>query len=96
MLTTNRSLYLFGTKNKIRMFVDKVVTSKIFEYFILVCILASSIFMAIEDPLETSDSPRNLTIYYCDIVVTIIFTFEVVLKVIAKGFIVNGPDSYMR
>lgn len=29
-------------------------------------------------------------------VVTSIFTIEVIIKVIAKGFIVNGPGSYMR
>ena len=27
---------------------------------------------------------------------TILFTFEVILKVISKGFIFNGPKSYLR
>jgi voltage-dependent calcium channel T type alpha-1G len=73
-----------------------VITSPIFEYTILVFILASSIFLAIENPLQSSTATKNIVLGYLNMAVTIIFTLEIVIKVIAKGFLINGKDSYMR
>lgn len=73
-----------------------MISSKVFEYFILGLIIISSIFTAIENPLESSTTTKNLVIYYCDIGVTIIFTIEVILKIIAKGFLLNGKNSYLH
>ena len=35
-------------------------------------------------------------LFYIDIAVTILFTFELILKVIVLGFLLNGKDSYIR
>jgi len=35
-------------------------------------------------------------LFYIDIVVSTLFTFELILKVIVFGFAFNGKDSYIR
>ena len=50
--------------------------------------------LAAEDPLN-SKSPRNITLGYMDIVFTTIFTFEIVVKVIAYGAVFH-PGAYCR
>lgn len=52
--------------------------------------------MAIENPLEDPTTTKNLVLHYCDIVITSMFACEVIIKIIAKGFILNGETSYLR
>ena len=35
-------------------------------------------------------------LFYIDIVVTALFTIELILKVIVLGFLMNGTESYIR
>lgn len=51
--------------------------------------------MAIENPFESSTSQRSTIIRYLDIIVTSVFTFEVIIKILAKGLIINGKGSYL-
>lgn len=92
----DRALYLLSPASKVRLWANQVTSSKVFEYSILVLIIASCIFMAVESPLEPASTKRNTIIYYCDMAVTVVFSIEVVLKILAKGFIINGEHSYMR
>lgn len=46
------SLYLLKDDNKFRELLFKIVTSKKFEYFIFFIILASSVQLALENPLN--------------------------------------------
>ena len=92
----NVSLGLLPLDNKGRQFLLKVSNSKIFEYTILFFILASSIFMALENPLDSPSSLKNTILYWCDLVVTVIFSVEVAIKVLAKGLLLNGHPSYLR
>lgn len=35
-------------------------------------------------------------LFYVDMVTTIVFSIEIILKVIAFGFLINGEYSYLR
>lgn len=52
--------------------------------------------LILESPLNDPKSKLADNLFYIDIVVTGLFTVELILKVIVFGFIFNGKDSYMR
>lgn len=52
--------------------------------------------MAIESPFDHKDTTKKTALFYCDLIVSIIFAFEVILKVISMGFVINGKQSYLR
>ena len=56
-------------------------------------ILISSVLLALDDPLVDNNS---IILKEIDLVVTIIFTIESLLKILAYGFLFNGEYSYMR
>ncbi|CAD8045308.1 unnamed protein product [Paramecium primaurelia] len=87
------SLYIFPPQNKIRLKINKLINQKYFEFFILTIIIISSILLALDDPLSSSN---NITLNVIDEIITALFIFEALLKIISKGFIINGPDSYLR
>ncbi|CAK62390.1 unnamed protein product (macronuclear) [Paramecium tetraurelia] len=87
------SLFIFPPQNKIRIRVSKLINHKYFEFFILTIIIISSILLALDDPLSSSN---NITLNVIDEIITALFICEAALKIISKGFILNGPDSYIR
>ncbi|KAM3936077.1 voltage-dependent L-type calcium channel subunit alpha-1S [Leptodactylus fuscus] len=78
------SFFIFSPTNKIRVLCHRIVNATTFTNFILLFILLSSISLAAEDPIRT-DSFRNQILSYFDIVFTVIFTTEIVLKMTAYG-----------
>lgn len=92
-VVVGKSLYLFGAKNKFRKILAKLVHTNQFEIFIVIMILVSSILLALEDPLKDN---TNFVLALIDLVITIIFVVEALLKIIALGFIINGEFSYLR
>jgi hypothetical protein len=76
--------------NPIREFVIKMIINPWFDRIILLFILANSICLAIEDPAN-----RRAVFGYLDILFVAVFTAEMVLKVIAMGFVMR-PYSYLR
>lgn len=73
-----------------------MISNKLFEMFIIFMILASSILIILDDPLENPNSQKKDVLDVIDRVISIIFLIEAVLKIIALGFIFNGPCSYLR
>jgi len=65
--------------------------SPAFDYFILATIFANSFVLAYEDPAKEKEK----FIEYLDYIFLSIFTIEMILKVIALGFIMR-PYSYLR
>lgn len=59
-------------------------------------IIVSTILLAIEDPFENPESTKNAVMGILDIILSIIFLFELLIKVVVLGFAFNGADSYMR
>ena len=72
-------------------FVWKIVTNNKFDNIILLLILLSHIVLASEEPTKNPDSNFKKVLWYYDGIFTILFTIEMIIKVIAFGFIWN-PD----
>jgi Ion transport protein len=94
--TYDRTLYLFSMSNKLRLFCDRLISYPAFEYTILAFILASSLFLAIENPLDSQTSTKSIILSYLNLCMTIIFALEILAKIISKGLLINGKDSYLR
>uniref|UniRef100_G1TDY0 EF-hand domain-containing protein n=1 Tax=Oryctolagus cuniculus TaxID=9986 RepID=G1TDY0_RABIT len=83
-----------GESHRIRRACHYVVNLRYFEMCILLVIAASSIALAAEDPVLTN-SERNRVLRYFDYVFTGVFTFEMVIKMIDQGLILQD-GSYFR
>jgi voltage-dependent calcium channel T type alpha-1G len=67
-----------------------------FDNFIMFAITVSSILLALESPLNDPDGTLAKVLLVFDYSTTVIFTLEVVVKVIASGFLCNGDKSYLK
>ncbi|KAK6640591.1 Voltage-dependent calcium channel type D subunit alpha-1 [Polyplax serrata] len=88
------SFFIFGPKNRFRVFCHWLCNHSIFGNIILVCILVSSAMLAAEDPLR-AESEQNKFLLPFDYFFTTVFTIELLLKVISYGFILH-PGSFCR
>jgi len=52
--------------------------------------------MAVENPLNRHDGWIHFMLMGLDYVTTVVFVFEVVVKIITWGFLLNGPKSFIR
>ncbi|XP_073072966.1 voltage-dependent R-type calcium channel subunit alpha-1E isoform X8 [Manis javanica] len=93
-MVPHSSMFIFSTTNPIRRACHYVVNLRYFEMCILLVIAASSIALAAEDPVLTN-SERNKVLRYFDYVFTGVFTFEMVIKMIDQGLILQD-GSYFR
>lgn len=76
-----------------RLRITKLISHRYFDYFILLIIVISSILLALDDPLSSNSDPA---LNVLDEIITCIFIVEASLKIASKGFIINGPESYLR
>ena len=76
---------------RLRVFIHWIVTKKVFDWFIMLVIVLSSIALASEDPVD-EDSPRNVILGLADYGFTAIFTLECSLKVIAMWLPAAGAE----
>ena len=74
----------------------KIADSKWLENIVMLGILISSICLALETPLNDQDGTKAKVLKYVDLVTTIFFSIEIVIKVIAYGLYFNGKNSYLR
>lgn len=88
------SMFIFSSTNPIRVFAHNIVNMSYFEPFIMTIIVASSISLAAEDPV-LEDSDWNMVLNYFDYAFTLVFTVEMLLKVIDLGVMLH-PGSYGR
>ena len=63
---------------------------------ILVLILISTVLLCFDSPLVDPNSTKANVLDILDSVMTVLFVFEMVIKIIVFGFACNGPDSYIR
>ncbi|XP_071818049.1 voltage-dependent L-type calcium channel subunit alpha-1D-like isoform X4 [Apostichopus japonicus] len=82
------SLFVFGPENGFRKLCYYVCNHSYFTNVVLVMILVSSAMLAAEDP-RNIDKRRNDILDWFDYGFSGIFTFEIVLKVIAYGLILH-------
>eukprot|EP00347_Sterkiella_histriomuscorum_P011811 403371009 len=90
------SLNIFTQQNRLRQFIFKLVTNTKFDIFIIIVIIVSGVQLAMERPLNDPNSQYQQSLVILDILTTIIFCLECVLKIVAFGLLRNGPQSYMR
>eukprot|EP00418_Pyrodinium_bahamense_P092481 CAMPEP_0179026606 /NCGR_PEP_ID=MMETSP0796-20121207/8601_1 /TAXON_ID=73915 /ORGANISM="Pyrodinium bahamense, Strain pbaha01" /LENGTH=1928 /DNA_ID=CAMNT_0020722691 /DNA_START=29 /DNA_END=5815 /DNA_ORIENTATION=- len=68
---------------------------KVFDNFILLCILLSTVCMMLEVPTRDPEHLLSRVIRVADMVFAIIFIVEMVVKLVALG-LVWGKDAYLR
>jgi len=90
------SLFCLGKKNKCRGFIHSFTYNRKFEFTILAFIIISTITLAFESPLDNPDGQKVEILSKIDVVMTGIFTFEAILKIISIGFLFCGSSSYIR
>lgn len=77
-----------------RVFCHNVMWHRYFDPFILICILISSILLGVEDQVNPNN-PRNDVLFNFDIIFTVIFTLEMLIKMTALG-VVFHKRAYLR
>lgn len=91
-----RSLFILGKNNRFRLFINKVISHKLFDPFILFLIIFTTLTMTLDSPLNDPASNVSIFLANTDIVVTILFSLEAAFKIIVFGFLFNGKYSYLR
>jgi len=91
-----RSIYLFKLKNPIRQLFIKITEAKWFEILILLTIMGTCISLAVFTPLPNGDTnATNDFLEEIEIIFTVIFTAECIMRIVALGFIAH-PTAYLR
>jgi hypothetical protein len=94
-LQPGKILFLFDENNAFRLFCARVVAHPWFDQTILILIIISSLFLALDDPLKDPESTLAAFLHVSDIIMTILFTFEMLFKIFAIGFAFH-PRSYLQ
>uniref|UniRef100_A0A182VSR0 Voltage-dependent L-type calcium channel subunit alpha n=1 Tax=Anopheles minimus TaxID=112268 RepID=A0A182VSR0_9DIPT len=87
-ISDEKSLFLLKPTNRFRQFCHWLCNHTVFGNIILLCIMLSSVMLAAEDPLN-ANSERNQILNQFDFFFTAVFAIELILKVIAYGFILH-------
>jgi len=90
-----KSLGLFSVHNAARQWMVSVVNSSQFEGLITVCIFISVILLALDEPGVDPDSDFAASMFEADVVMTVIFLLEFIMKVFAYGLIMS-EGTYLR
>lgn len=90
------SLVFLDPRNKFRILIKNIVIHPYFDPFIIFIIFFSTVLMAIDNPLNDPNGKMSTVLNQIDLVITIIFIFESLLKIITFGFVLNGRQSYLR
>ncbi|GMF14725.1 unnamed protein product [Phytophthora lilii] len=91
----DNSLCLFPRHSCVRRWALNLIVHPYFDSVILALVTASSITLAIDNPLLNPASTLAITLKRLDTVFTIIFTVEMMLKIVALGLI-QHKEAYLR
>lgn len=91
-----RSLYIFSSTNPLRQLLMRVIVHPYFDFIILTLIFISTVFLAMDNPLNNPEGKLQKFLATADFILLICFIVELVVKVIANGFLFNGPNSYLK
>lgn len=91
-----KSLFIFTSDSAFRRKCYNIANAQLFEYFIILAIVISSVQLVLENPLSDPESSLIRALFWIDILMTFIFSGEMILKVVAYGFLLNSEDSYLR
>ena len=90
------ALMVFSPTHPLRWIIHRVVSHRFFERLIVFLILCSSISMAMESPSLDESSSMGRLVRISDSLFVLLFGIEAALKIVAFGFLFNGPGSYLR
>ncbi|KAK3258052.1 hypothetical protein CYMTET_32888 [Cymbomonas tetramitiformis] len=95
--TQDRSLSLgyFSADSAVRSACKRAVKSQVFQSTVMLCIVLSSVTMALVDPLQDEESSRNIFFTNLERLFLAIFFVEMTVKIIADGFLLID-DAYLR
>lgn len=88
------NLFLIPYQNRFSSFLRKMTECIYFDFFITFVIIFSTIILIIENPFQPHTTTIWGIIIYIDVAITIIYGIEVILKILAFGFIL-GPETYL-
>lgn len=91
-----KSLYLFSSNSKVRIFLSKVISHNYFDKLIMMTIIISCILLLIRDPFEYPLSIYNISLLTTDYIILVIYFTELLMKTIVYGFAFNGEKSFLR
>ncbi|TMW68721.1 hypothetical protein Poli38472_006189 [Pythium oligandrum] len=91
----NRSLLILTVHNPVRKFCIKVISHPHFDSISLALIAISTISLAIDNPLNSPNSTFVTLLSWADSILTILFVGEVLLKIVATGFVLD-ENAYLR
>eukprot|EP00752_Nemacystus_decipiens_P001936 g1865.t1 len=72
-----------------------IIRNAWFDRFIMLLIVISSVELAVDNPLLDPDSTTSRALEVAELVITVLFTAEFLLKVFASGFLFI-PRAYLR
>eukprot|EP00760_Papus_ankaliazontas_P035339 PhM_4_TR7750/c0_g1_i1/m.105600/K04833/SCN1A; voltage-gated sodium channel type I alpha len=88
------SLFMFGPENPFRIKCTQLIRWKWFDRCILLMIVVSSVLLALDNPRDDPDSTKVYVLDNLNTVFTLLFTLEMVLKVISLGMAI-GHGAYL-
>lgn len=68
----------------------------VLDTFIWTAIIISSVQLAFDSPVSDPNSKLNKVMDIINYVMTFMFSVEVIIKIISRGFLLNGKKSYLR
>ncbi|XP_068423425.1 voltage-dependent T-type calcium channel subunit alpha-1I-like [Clinocottus analis] len=89
------SFYVLSPRNRFRIFCQRVISYKKFDYTVLLFILLNCVTIAMERPGIHPESKEQLFLKVSNHVFTAVFLVEMLFKVLALGFLF-GSESYCR
>ena len=93
---SGKSIMILNPDNQFRVFCAKIVGHSNFDNLVIMLILISTILLAIEDPFEDPQSQKKEVLTILDTILSFVFLFELLIKVVVYGFVFNGEDSYLK
>ena len=91
-----KSLGVFTAENNFRRKCVRALNFKYFDDISNLVVILSTILLAIDNPLDDPESKKQKILSKLDYTMTFIFSVEALIKIVARGFIFNGPKSYLR
>ncbi|KAK3907117.1 Sodium channel protein 60E, partial [Frankliniella fusca] len=82
--TATSSFFIFSPWNPVRRVCIWLSTNQLFDYFVMATILLNCVFLAMTEPMEQAEY-----------IFLAIYTAEMIIKSVAKGFILN-KYTYLR
>lgn len=91
-----RSLGIFGPENKLRLWLSDLLVHPVTEPLLLVLIVVQTVLLAVDASKDVFEHPRSKEwgsgIDYALLGLFLVYTVEVIIRVIVSGFVINAPE----